>query len=1046
MRRAKIRSYISILVLTLVCLLCIAPENTSAAWVKNLVIDLEDADWTLVGEEAGDWTGYFASPAGDVNGDGLGDILVGAPMAGEKVCPYPLNPDGSCPALPKGQGVAYLVLGREGSLEPNPLNLEQADASFLGCEINTMTARQLYTAGDVNGDGYDDILVSGWKCGENFTGKAYLFLGRPDVESWGRFFPVEQADASFLGENEYDFLSYYTSTAGDVNGDGNDDFLITSTHHEYDEVCLPDQPEGCNNCCKNLNNSAEIYNITEDTWTITTNPLSVERMNHTALLTGDKVLIAGGQNTSDYLASTEEFDPATGFWALKGDLVVSRASHTTTLLANGMVLAAGGVNLDGALSSTELFNPAAGEWEVTGALNNPRSHHTASLLPDGKVLIAGGTDVIGPLASVEIFNPDSGLWTPTDNMNESRTGHTATPLTNGKILVVGGQNTTGYTASAELFDPVAEEWLTTGGLNVARSNHSATMLPDGKVMVAGGQDSSGFLSDAEIYDPAAGTWSVTESMREGRIDHTATLLADGRVLVAGGQNLGGSENGYEIYDPDESGWSSEVLLTLNFGRANHIAVVLPDNTVLVAGGRHCTDFGKVYLVLGRQEADWGTDFDVSQVDATFLGEAVGDRIGRSTAGVGDVNGDGYDDFLIGSISSDYAGSNAGQNYLFLGRASPADPDYDPSRPWWDLDTSIAEADASFVGENVGDESGRRVAWAGDVDGDGLDDMLMQAALNDYSGSNAGISYLVLGRSSADWGLRYSLANADASFVGEMNFDQSGRRLSGAGDVNNDGYDDIIIGAPHNQEASEFPNIIAGKAYMIFGRPEVDWGNYFPLAQADIIYRGKPEIGVAGYDIGWLDDFNGDGIDDFLIAAYGGRNNTHTPGEVYIQLGSETPVPVQFLPELLELQDKLIVRYVGEFWEPNGWENIRTVEIVLDTESTDRVVLKIKYDRIDNKLFLSNAQGDLWLDPCTPGVGPVLENGMVRMECKVILANDNNHALRAGGNIRWLQRDKAEREFKVYLRVIDQEGNDSGLKNFGTWTLFSDHIYLPIIIR
>ena len=93
-----------------------------------------------------------------------------------------------------------------------------------------MTARQLYTAGDVNGDGYDDFLISGWKCGElrRGRGKAYLFLGKPRI-NWGNDFLVERANASFLGEFEFDYAIYYVSTAGDVNGDGYDDFLISAT-------------------------------------------------------------------------------------------------------------------------------------------------------------------------------------------------------------------------------------------------------------------------------------------------------------------------------------------------------------------------------------------------------------------------------------------------------------------------------------------------------------------------------------------------------------------------------------------------------------------------------------------------------------------------------------------------------------------------------------------------------------------------------------------------------------------------------------------------
>jgi len=187
----------------------------------SIEVSLEEADLTYYGEQGGDWAAYFLSPAGDVNGDGFADILVGAPMAGERI-----NPN-----VEHGAGKAYLILGRSNQeLPASPKNLAEADASFLGCRTPSMTARQLYTAGDVNGDGYDDFLISGWKCGDFRLGrgKAYLFLGKPRV-NWGYDFPVERANASFLGEFEFDYASYYVSSAGDVNGDGFDDFLITAT-------------------------------------------------------------------------------------------------------------------------------------------------------------------------------------------------------------------------------------------------------------------------------------------------------------------------------------------------------------------------------------------------------------------------------------------------------------------------------------------------------------------------------------------------------------------------------------------------------------------------------------------------------------------------------------------------------------------------------------------------------------------------------------------------------------------------------------------------
>jgi hypothetical protein len=490
---------------------------------------LAEADFTVIGEENGDWAAYFASPAGDVNGDGYFDVLVGAPMAGNKECPYP-DPE-QCLGLEKGEGRAYLVLGKpENQWPASPMNLLNADASFLGCEVYSMTARQLYTAGDVNGDGYDDMLISGWKCGEVYQGKAYLILGKPEAD-WGRDFPLDDAaDASFLGEHEWDMASYYVSGAGDVNGDGFADMLVTVTHN------------------------------------------------------------------------------------------------------------------------------------------------------------------------------------------------------------------------------------------------------------------------------------------------------------------------------DEAGENA----------------------------------GQVYLILGREQADWGRDFSLANADASFLGEAAEDRIGRAATYVGDINNDGLDDFMIGSVSSDDGGVDAGESYLFLGRAA-AD---------WGMDLPIASADASFVGENEYDESGRRVAAAGDVNGDGFDDFLIGASKNDHNGPDAGKTYLILGKANPDWGADFSLEYADAIFIGEDRRDQSGRRVSGAGDPNQDGYDDFLIGAPHSSRNG----IASGTAYLIYGRPQADWGREFSLSEADIAYLGKPDAGVAGYDVAWVGDFNGDARDDFLIAAYGGRNNTDVPGEAYLILGNDLPTLEVVSPE------------------------------------------------------------------------------------------------------------------------------------------------------
>ena len=165
--------------------------------------------------------------------------------------------------------------------------------------------------------------------------------------------------------------------------------------------------------------------------------------------------------------------------------------------------------------------------------------------------------------------------------------------------------------------------------------------------------------------------------------------------------------------------------------------------------------GLLLAVVGSVYA-FDTDTDLSNADASFLGEDAGDWSGRSVAGAGDVNGDGLDDILIGTPNDEDGGNIAGQTYLILGRGA-AD---------WGMDYDLSNADASFLGEDADDWSGWSVAGAGDVNGDGLDDILIGAYQDDDGGNGAGQTYLILGRGAANWGMDYDLSNADASFWGE----------------------------------------------------------------------------------------------------------------------------------------------------------------------------------------------------------------------------------------------------------------------------------------
>jgi hypothetical protein len=323
---------------------------------------------------------------------------------------------------------------------------------------------------------------------------------------------------------------------------------------------------------------------------ISTGSLNAARFNATAtLLNNGMVLVAGGNNTTDPLASAELFNPATGTFTLTDSLNTTRYFAGATLLSNGMVLIAGGLGSSGALASAELYDPVSGTFTPTGSMNAARGIATATLLNNGMVLVAGGFNSGGTLAGAELYNPLTGAFALTGSMATARYYQTATLLNNGMVLIAGGALPSGATipplATAELYDPATGAFTATGNLNAARLDATAALLSNGTVLLAGGDGgNTGRVpqTSAELYDPISGAFTATGSLNTARLSYTATLLPNGTVLITAGLNGGDAVGSVELYNGATSSFTAAGHLAT--ARFFHTATLLANGTVVIAGG------------------------------------------------------------------------------------------------------------------------------------------------------------------------------------------------------------------------------------------------------------------------------------------------------------------------------------------------------------------------------------------------------------------------------------------------------------------------------
>ncbi len=250
-------------------------------------------------------------------------------------------------------------------------------------------------------------------------------------------------------------------------------------------------------------------------------------------------------------------------------------------------------------------------------------------------------------------------------------------------------------------------------------------------------------------------------------------------------------------------------------------------------------------------------------DATFEALAVDDRTGHSIGAVGDVTGDGVVDLLV-SAPEAAAGStpdHAGRIYLLEG-------------PWRRTE-SLTGAVAVFTGERADSRAGLgAVGTAGDVDGDGQPDLLMTSPEVPV-GTDTGVGAAYVFTRSASG--QVDLAYADVRIYGRTTDDHFGAAASAAGDVNGDGYADIIVGAPD----SDLGATDAGAAFLFHGGAA--FAGALDTGDASFVVVGALAGGATGTAVAGVGDLDGDGADDLAVADPTGFDGTNT-GAVAVVYG------------------------------------------------------------------------------------------------------------------------------------------------------------------
>ncbi|NKB55076.1 MAG: hypothetical protein GKS00_01960 [Alphaproteobacteria bacterium] len=810
------------------------------------VFDLDDLSvargFVIRGEALDDHAGWSVSSAGDVNGDGYDDLMVASHHEGGRAYAYVVfggaSGFGSAedPGDPAGRRVVDLSRRFDGfAIRDDP------EADRVGLSVSS--------AGDVNGDGFDDLIVG---AARDDGGEAYVVFGKASgigVSVAGRRIvdlTKLSADEGFViqGAAAGDQTGWSVSSAGDVNGDGFDDLIVGAPRGSGTGMAYV------------VFGGASGFGIAEDPG----NP-GGRRVFDLSVLSPDEGFVIRGAAAGDragFSVSSAGDVNGDGF----DDLMVG-APYGGGTAGGGHVVFGGAFGAGTAPVTTagtendEILRGGAGDDRLAGGggrdvIRAGAGDDVLGVSDAGFARIDGGAgrdtlrlDGSGMVLDFTSIPPS--IVESIERIDLTGSGDNTLRLTLLDLLDLSDDTAGGVTTltvlgdSGDIVRMTEDGWAVNGTTEI--DGESFTRYENGNARLLVASDITAYVNNEHAPEFTAPVWhSVPEgvSLASPSVRLTAAD-ADGDTPLTY-SIVGGSDQGafFEM-SPRFSG-----LLVFRSppdfespGDNNEDNVY--EVEVAVSDGNHTTTQTFMVRVTNVDEAgDPARAIDLTHLSPregfVVRGDAAGDYAGWSVSSAGDVNGDGFEDMIVGAPRGNDAGTDAGEAYVIFGRGGAFGTTWSDGRQVFNLEHMSPREGFVIRGDDASDFLGWSVSSAGDVNGDGVDDLIVGAPFDNDGGTDAGEAYVIFGGTRAFgtlhegrmmFNLRHMSPAEGFRILGHNSdddagaWDHAGWSVSSAGDVNGDGFDDLIVGAPYAPDGDDgivWDDAAAGdEAYVIFGR-------------------------------------------------------------------------------------------------------------------------------------------------------------------------------------------------------------------------------------